>query len=76
MLKAPKRLRIESTIIYLINGKIWFTVAIPAIACCMLGNYCGARYAIKGGSGNVRKIMFVVLVLLFVKIGLELMGII
>ena len=67
---------IMSTIIYLINGKIWFAVAIPAIACCMLGNYCGARYAIKGGSGNVRKIMFVVLVLLFVKIGLELMGVI
>ena len=67
---------VMSTIIYLINGKIWFAVAIPAIACCMLGNYCGARYAIKGGSGNVRKIMFVVLILLFVKIGLELMGVI
>lgn len=65
-----------SVIIYLINGKIWFAVAIPAIACCMLGNYAGARYAIKGGSGNVRKIMFVVLILLFVKIGLELIGVI
>lgn len=65
-----------SVIIYLINGKIWFAVAIPAIVCCMLGNYAGARYAIKGGSGNVRKIMFVVLILLFVKIGLELIGVI
>ena len=67
---------VMSAIIYLINGKIWFAVAIPAIVCGMLGNYCGARYAIKGGSGNVRKIMFVVLILLFVKIGLELMGVI
>ncbi|MCI8633529.1 MAG: sulfite exporter TauE/SafE family protein [Lachnospiraceae bacterium] len=66
---------VMSTIIYLINGKIWFAVAVPAIVCCMLGNYAGARYAIKGGSGNVRKIMLLVLVLLFVKIGLEMAGI-
>ena len=32
----------------------------------MAGSWLGSRYAIKGGSGNVRKIMFVVLVLLFV----------
>lgn len=67
---------IMSAIIYLVNGKIWFAVAVPAIVCCMLGNYAGARYAIRGGSGNVRKIMFVVLILLFVKIGLELLGVI
>lgn len=66
---------IMSTVIYLISGKIWFAVAVPAIVCCMLGNYAGARYAIRGGSGNVRKIMFLVLVLLFIKIGLELTGV-
>lgn len=66
---------VMSTIIYVINGKVWFAVAVPAMICCMLGNYAGARYAIKGGSGNVRKIMLLVLVLLFVKIGLEMTGI-
>lgn len=67
---------IMSTIIYLINGKIWFALALPAMAFCMLGNYAGARYAIRGGSGNVRKIMFLVLIMLFIKVGLEAAGVI
>jgi len=66
---------IASLMVYLIGGKVLFALAIPAAAFCMLGNYLGARYAIKGGSKNVKKIMFVVLALLFLKFILELCGV-
>ena len=33
----------------------------------MLGNYCGARYAIRGGGKKIRGMIFVVLGMLFVK---------
>ena len=42
-------------------------------ACNMLGAYCGARYAMKGGSKRVRGMIFVVLGLLFIKMGYELL---
>ena len=38
-----------------------------------LGAYCGARYAMKGGSKRVRGMIFVVLGLLFIKMGYELL---
>lgn len=66
---------IASLTVYLFGGKVLFALAIPAAAFCMLGNYLGARYAIKGGSKNVKKIMFVVLALLFLKFILELCGV-
>ena len=46
---------------------------LPAAACNMLGAYCGARYAMKGGSKRVRGMIFVVLGLLFIKMGYELL---
>ena len=39
----------------------------------MFGAYCGARYAMKGGSKRVRGMIFVVLGLLFIKMGYELL---
>jgi len=59
---------ITSMIIYLIGGKVVLALTVPAAACCMLGSFLGSRYAIRGGSKNVRKILFVVLALLFAKI--------
>lgn len=59
---------LTSVTLYALSGQILYSVAIPAAICSMVGNYCGARYAVKGGSGKVRKIMLVVLVLLFGKI--------
>ena len=67
---------VASLVVYLSHGDVLFSVGIPAIACSMLGNYFGSRFAIKGGSSKVRLIMFVVLGLLFLKIGLNLLGVI
>lgn len=60
--------------VYALGGKVMYALAIPAMAFCILGNWLGARFAIKGGSKNVRKIMFVVLALLFIKVGTDLLG--
>ena len=51
----------------------YIILALPAIACSILGNYLGARYAIRGGSKKIRNMMFVVLALLFIKMGYELL---
>lgn len=67
---------ISSLAVYLAHGDVLFSVAIPAIACSMLGNYLGSRFAIRGGSGKIRLVMFAVLALLFLKTALELFGVI
>ena len=67
---------IASLIVFLIDGNVLFSVGIPAICCSMIGNYLGARYAIKGGSKKIRLVMFVVLGLLFLKTVLQLTNVI
>ena len=59
---------IASLVVFVANGKVDFTYFAPLALCAFLGNWLGARRAIKGGSGQVRKMMFVVMALLFVKI--------
>ena len=67
---------IASMVVFFLHGDILFTIGIPAMASSMLGNFLGARFAIKGGSGKIRIVMFVVLGLLFLKIGLNFLGVI
>lgn len=67
---------IASLAVYLSRGYVLFSVGVPAMICSMLGNYLGSRYAIKGGSKKVRFIMFIVLGLLFLKLALNLLGVI
>lgn len=66
---------LASMIVYIADGKVLFAVAIPAMAFCMAGNWLGARYAMRGGSKKIRRVMFFVLALLFIKVILELFGI-
>ena len=64
---------VASAVLFIFSGKVWWLLALPAAACNMLGAYCGARYAMKGGSKRVRGMIFVVLALLFIKMGYELL---
>jgi uncharacterized membrane protein YfcA len=66
---------LTSMALYLFAGKVEVLLALPAALFCSMGYYAGSCYALKGGSKNVRKLMFLVLVLLFVKVGLDLAGI-
>lgn len=67
---------VASMVVFFLHGDILFTVGIPAMVCSMLGNYMGSRFAIRGGSGKIRRVMFLVLGLLFAKVGLNMLGII
>lgn len=67
---------VASMVVFFLHGDILFTIGIPAMVCSMLGNYMGSRFAIRGGSGKIRRVMFFVLGLLFFKVGLNMLGII
>ena len=56
-----------SAVVWILHGSVLWRLALPAIICNILGNYLGARYAIRGGSKKIRGMMFVVLGLLFLK---------
>ena len=58
---------VASAVLFLVNGKIYWALVVPAALCNALGGYCGARYAIRGGSGKVRGMIFLVLGLMFAK---------
>ena len=58
---------VASAVVFLLNGKVFWALAVPAALCNALGGYCGARYAIRGGSGKIRGMIFLVLGLMFVK---------
>ena len=58
----------------IVNGCVYWKLAVPALCCNILGNMLGAQYAIKGGSKKVRGMMFVVLGLLFAKMLYELLS--
>lgn len=57
---------------FILGGKVMWALVVPAAACSMLGNWCGARYAVRGGGKRIRAMIFVVLGMLFVKMLVEL----
>ncbi|MBP3653876.1 MAG: sulfite exporter TauE/SafE family protein [Oscillospiraceae bacterium] len=63
---------VASAVVWLLNGQVMLSLVIPCAACNMLGSWLGSRYAIRGGSKKVRSMIYVVLVLLFVKFFYEL----
>lgn len=63
---------IASAVSYIRGGFVLWALAAPAILCSVIGAYCGARYAIRGGGKKIRGMIFVVLGLMFVKILCEL----
>ena len=63
---------LTSVVIYAASGNIRYLVALPAALCSIAGGWCGARTAVRGGGKRVRQVMYVVLVLLFVKLAYDL----
>ena len=61
-----------SAAVWILHGSVLWKLALPALACNILGNWFGARFAIRGGSRKIRGMMFVVLGLLFLKMLYEL----
>lgn len=63
---------ISAVFVWILEGQVMWKLALPAVVCSLLGHYSGVRYALAGGSKRVKHMMFVVLGLLFLKMGLEL----
>ena len=59
---------ITSMITWLINGKIFFPLAIPCMFCSIAGGFLGSRMAMKVGKGFIRVVLVLVVILLFAKI--------
>lgn len=59
---------LTSVLILAFSGNVEYMVAIPAAVCSIVGSYCGAKVAVKGGGKRVKQFMYVVLVLLFIKL--------
>lgn len=53
--------------VFVLNKSVDFAFFAPLFLCTVSGGWLGARYAIRGGSKSVRKIMFLVLGLIFAK---------
>lgn len=64
---------IASAIVLSLAGQVMWIVVAPAVVCAMVGGRIGSSYAMKGGSKNVRKVIYVVLVLLIIKFLTELL---
>lgn len=58
---------IASGIVFLFNGKAMYSILLPAALCSVAGSFFGSRFAIKGGSKRIRRVMFLVLGMLFLK---------
>ena len=59
---------LTSVVLYAFSGNILYALALPAAACSVVGGWCGAKVAVKGGGKRVKLFMYIVLVLLFVKL--------
>lgn len=53
---------------FMLNGNVYFALAIPCAVCGILGNYLGAGLAMKRGARIVRPMMIVVVILLLAKV--------
>lgn len=63
---------LASMLVFSLNGKVLPALALPAAIFAIMGNYLGARLALRGGSRYVRYTIFLVVGLLFVKMAAEL----
>lgn len=57
-----------SALTFIINGEVFFALALPAALCAIAGNFVGSKLAIKIGASFVRPVIAIVAVLLCIKI--------
>lgn len=58
--------------VFLLNGVVWFPLALVAAVFSIAGNYIGANYFTSKGTGFVKPVIVIVLTIFFIKICLEL----
>lgn len=66
---------ISALVVFLMNGQVLFPLGIVAGCFNIAGNYLGSQRFEKGGSKIVRPVILIVMVIFFIKILVELLGI-
>lgn len=61
-----------SLISFLIQGAVWYKLALPMLVMNVAGSYVGSKMAIKQGNSFIRKLFIIVLAILLVRLGYEL----
>ena len=59
---------IAAFVTFIINGTIFFNVGIPCAIASIIGNLIGSSYAIKKEGKAIKKLLIVVIALLYIKI--------
>ena len=59
---------VASLATFILSGKVWFMIGVPAALAGIAGNLIGSRYVIKKGNKLIRPIFLLVFILLFLKI--------
>lgn len=63
---------VAAAVSFIIGSSVMWQLVVPATICSVIGNYCGALYAIRGGGKKIKGMIFVVLGMLFIKLLWEL----
>ena len=63
---------VSALVVFLMNGVVWFPLALVAAVFGIAGNYIGANYFTSKGTGFVKPVIMVVLTIFFIKICWEL----
>jgi hypothetical protein len=66
---------IAALTVYLMNAKVLVPLGLTAGCFSIIGNYLGTKYFDRGGAKSVKPLMMIVLVIFFVKVISELLGI-
>ena len=59
---------IASFIVFIVLGKVLFPLALVAVVFGIAGNYIGAKYFTRKGTGFVKPLIITVLLIFFVKL--------
>lgn len=54
--------------VFILNGKVFFPIGLPAALFCIAGHYLGAGMVVKNGTRVVRPVILIVLAILFLKL--------
>ena len=63
---------VSALVVFLLNGVVWFPLALVAAVFGIAGNYIGANYFTSKGTGFVKPVIVIVLTIFFIKICYEL----
>lgn len=59
---------IGALVVFILNGKVFFPLGLPAALFCIAGHYLGAGMVVKNGTRIVKPVILIVLAVLFIKV--------